>query len=127
RDRLRQLRDAGTRPLSIEKRCEIANRLPEYHSLYRIFSLDAHSNSAALSDRHVSESHDGTPQVSFFGVMDPKITGGRLDQGMRFLIDAAQMIHDAFQTNSPEISALAQRFRQERLGRFRRVGLDLTV
>jgi len=124
--RIRQLKAAGKRPLSIESRCETANRLPEYQSLYRIFSLDVHSNSAALGDRHVSESPEGTPQVSFFGVMDPRITSGRLDHGLRFLIDSARMIHEAFRTDSREISELAERFRQERPGRLKRVGITLT-
>lgn len=47
--------------------------------------------------------------------MDPRITGGRLDHGLRFLIDSARMIHEAFRTNSPEIIELANHFRQERL------------
>lgn len=127
RGRIRQLSEAGTRPLSIEKRCEAANRLLEYQSLYRVFSLDTHSNSAALGDRHITESPEGTPQVSFFGVMDPKITAGRLDHGLRFLIDSARMIHEAFRTNSPEIVDLANHFRQERLGRLKRVGIELPV
>jgi len=127
RGRIRQLKGAGKRPLSIESRCQTAGRLPEYQSLYRIFSLDAHSNSAALGDRHVSESPEGTLQVSFFGAMDPRITAGRLDHGLRFLIDSARMIHGAFRTNSREISDLVERFPQERLGRLKCVGIALTV
>jgi len=126
RDRcIEQLSYSRKRPLSIEDRCRCANRLDEYHSLYRMFSLDAHNNSAALGDRHVSESREGTPQVAFFAVMDPKITAGRLDHGLRFLIESARMVHEAFRTDSPEVFALAERFRQERLGRLKRIGIEL--
>jgi hypothetical protein len=121
--RLEALKKSKRRPLHIEDRCRKVNRLNEYESLYAVFSLDVHSNSAALGDRHISESDDGTTQIAFFGVMDPKITASRLDHGLRLLIDSARMIHDAFQTGAPEIRELHAQFERERLPRLMRVGL----
>jgi hypothetical protein len=88
----------------------------EYDSLYALFCLDTHNNASALAERHLSESKDGSPLISFFGKFDPKIVASRLDFGLQFLFQSAHMIHGAFKVPAPEIEQLATPFDRERAG-----------
>jgi hypothetical protein len=74
----------------------------------------ADNNASALAERHLSETKDGSPVVSFFGKYDPKVVASRLDFGLRFLFQGARMVHGAFQVPAPEVEALAVRHERER-------------
>lgn len=114
RKELDKLKAEGKGPLRIIDKCRMADRLPEYDSLYALFCLDAHNNGSALADHSLSELPDGTLQVSFFGEHDPLSVLRRLDLGLAFLLEAAQMMHDAFKVPAPEIDVLVARFDRER-------------
>jgi hypothetical protein len=115
--RLAELEDEGKASLQIWKRCRAAGRSDEYDSLYAMFCLDTHNNASALAERHLSESKDGSPLISFFGKYDPKVVASRLDFGLDFLFQGARMVHGAFQVPAPEVEALAARHERERSGR----------
>ena len=111
--RVAALEDEGKASLKIWKRCKAVGRSDEYDSLYAMFCLDTHNNASALADRHLSESKDGSPLISFFGKYDPKVVARRLDFGLRFLFQGARMAHGAFQVPAPEVEALAARYERE--------------
>jgi hypothetical protein len=115
--RLAELEHEGKASRKIWQRCAAVGRSDEYDSLYALFCLDTHNNASALAERHVSESADGSPLISFFGKYDHKVVASRLDFGPQFLFQAAHMVHGAFQVPAPEIEELAARFEQERLER----------
>ncbi len=112
--RVAELEDEGKASLRIWKRCSAVGRSDEYESLYALFCLDTHNNASALAERHLSETKDGSPVVSFFGKYDPKVVASRLDFGLRFLFQGARMVHGAFQVPAPEVEALAVRHERER-------------
>lgn len=112
--RLGELENEGKASLPIWKRCRAVGRSDEYDSLYALFCLDTHNNASALAERHLSESKDGSPLVSFFGKYDPKVVASRLDFGLQFLFQGAQMVHGAFRVPAPEVEKLAARFDRER-------------
>ena len=112
--RLAELEDEGKASLPIWKRCKEVGRSDEYDSLYALFCLDTHNNAPALAERHLSETKDGSPLVSFFGKYDPAVVASRLDFGLQFLFQSARMIHGAFRVPAPEVEAVAERFERER-------------
>lgn len=109
-----EIEDEGKASLKIWKRCAVVGRTDEYNSLYALFCVDTHNNASALAERHLSESNDGSPLISFFGKYDPKVVISRLDFGMQFLFQAARMTHGAFQVPAPEVEELAAHFERER-------------
>ena len=111
--RLAELEREGKASLKISKRCKAVGRSDEYDSLYALFCLDTHNNAAALAERHLSESPDGFPTISFFGKYDPKIVSSRLDFGLQFLFQAARFVHGAFHVPAPEVDECAERFQRE--------------
>ena len=117
---LAELKCKGKGPLKIWQRCQRAGLLDEYNSLYALFCLDTHSNSAALAERHISERQDGGVLISFFGPYDPWSVIRRLDLGLGFLFRSARNIHGAFKVPAPQIDELAaqlERMKAERIGR----------
>jgi len=112
--RVAEIEGEGKASLSIRKRCKAVERLEEYESLYALFCLDTHNNASALAERHVTESEDGSLQISFFGEFDPKSVAARLDFGIQFIFESARMVHAAFKVPAPEVEALAARFEDER-------------
>lgn len=111
---LAALEAKGKGPLTIRERCERVGRLDQYESLYGLFCLDTHNNGAALADRHLSELPDGTVQISFFGEYDEEVVARRLDLGLGFLLESAQMIHGAFKVPAEHLDELAARVERER-------------
>jgi hypothetical protein len=109
-----EIEHEGKASLKIWQRCAAVGRRDEYDSLYALFCLDTHNNASALAERHLSESSDGSPLISFFGKYDPKIVSSRLDFGLQFVFQSARMIHGAFQVPAPEVEALAVQFDDER-------------
>lgn len=116
---LRALKAKGKGALKFKRRCELAGRRADYDGLYAYFCVDAHNNSAALAERALSETADGSPLVSFFGEYDQDAVARRLNIGLSFALDAAEMIHGALQTPAPAFAALraelvqAQRMQRE--------------
>lgn len=92
--------------MHIRDRLDMAGRLHEYDSSYGLFCLDSHNNTAALGERGLYEKPDGTVGVSLFGEHDPEITARRLNLGLSFLLQAARMMHGAFETPAPRIDEL---------------------
>jgi Family of unknown function (DUF5677) len=115
--RLEELENEGKASLPIWKRCLAVGRIDEYDSLYALFCLETHNNASALAERHVSESDDGAPLVSYFRQQDPQTVANRLDFGLQFLFQAARMVHGAFQVPAPEVEALAAGFEGARAAR----------
>ncbi len=115
--RLAELESEGKASLKIGKRCKAVGRSAEYDSLYALFCLDTHNNASALAERHLSETKDGSPMISFFGKYDPKLVTSRLDFGLQFLFQAARFVHGAFQVPAPEVEECAERFEHERTKR----------
>jgi hypothetical protein len=112
--KLSALKANGKKPLDIRDRCDRAGRLDEYESLYGLFCLDTHNNASALAERHLSEQPDGKLLISLFGEYDPQSVARRLDFGLGFLLQAAQMIHGAFKVPAPQLDELAAQARRER-------------
>lgn len=105
-------------PLSVRDRCDAVGRLGEYEGIYGMFCLDTHNNASALAERHLSEHKDGTPLISFFGPYNPQSVAMRLDFGLQWLFESADMIHSAFRVPAPQVAELADRFvrgRRERM------------
>jgi Family of unknown function (DUF5677) len=92
----------GKRSLKIYDRFVMAGMQNEYDGLYALLCLDAHSNSAALADRHIDELPDGTPQVSIFRRGDAATIGRRLNLGLNMLARSAEMIHAVFGARRPK-------------------------
>jgi hypothetical protein len=115
--RLAELKAAGKGPLGIEARCRRAGRLDEYESLYALFCLDSHNNSAALAERHIIDQANGIPLISFFQESDPLVVARRLEFGMGIVLQAARMVHGAFRVSSELLEALVERYQRERLER----------
>lgn len=109
-----EIEDEGKASLKIWQRCAAVERSEEYESLYALFCLDTHNNASALAERHLSESKDGSPLISFFGKYNPKVVASRLDFGLQFLFQAARMTHGAFQVPAPDVEELAEHFERER-------------
>jgi hypothetical protein len=107
--KLADLKCRGKGPLKIWQRCKRAGRLDEYESLYGLFCMDAHSNSAALAERHVGERADGTVQISIFGPYDPWVVIRRLDLGLVWLLRSARDIHGGLGVPAPQVDELAAR------------------
>jgi hypothetical protein len=84
-----------------------AREAVEYSSLYGLFCLDAHNNSAALADRHLEHLPD-TSVVTIKFLCEPDIPSvvHRLSFGTGFLIQSAVMIHEAFHTSTTDIVQL---------------------
>jgi uncharacterized protein DUF5677 len=120
--RLAEIEDRGKTSLKIWQRCALVDRRDEYDSLYALFCLDTHNNVSALAERHLSESEDGSPLISFFGKYDPNAVANRLDFGLQFLFQSARMIHGAFQVPAPEVEQLTERFARERSERVAAAG-----
>jgi hypothetical protein len=114
--RLSELKRAGRVALTIEDRCKLAKRSDEYLSLYGLFCLDAHNNSAALADRHLEHTPD-TSVITIKFLCEPDIPSvvRRLSFGTGFLVQSAVMIHEAFHTGATEIVELAGRHERERV------------
>jgi hypothetical protein len=117
--RFTELKAVGKGPIGIEARCRRTGRLAEYESLYALFCLDSHNNSAALADRHISDQPDGIPLVSFFQEPNPCVVARRLELGMGILIQAARMVHGAFRVESEPLEALVERYQRERAERLK--------
>jgi Family of unknown function (DUF5677) len=113
-ERFAELKAAGKRPLSIEARCRRAGRQNEYDSLYALFCLDSHNNSAALADRHMTDQANGVPLISFFQEPDPCVVARRLEMGMGILAQAALMLHCAFRIDSAQLEALVKSYETAR-------------
>lgn len=121
--KLADLKCRGKGPLSIRKRCQRADRLNEYDSLYALFCIDTHNNSSALAERHLSERPDGGVLISLFGPYEAMAVIRRLDLGLQFLITSARNVHGAFRVPAPQIEELAvqlDRVRAERRERDQR-------
>jgi len=116
-DRFAELKKIGKGPLGIEDRCRRTGRLNEYESLYALFCLDSHNNSAALADRHITDQASGVPLVSFFQKPDPCVVARRLELGMGMLMQSARMIHGAFRIASDQLETLVERYNRERVAR----------
>jgi hypothetical protein len=118
--KLADLKCRGKGPLKIWQRCKRAGRLDEYEGLYGLFCIDAHGNSPALAERHISEKPDGGLLVSIFGQYDPWVVIRRLNLGLGFLLRSARDMHGAFQVPAPQIDELAaklERVKAERADR----------
>jgi len=109
-------------PLSVRDRCDAVGRLGEYEGIYGMFCLDTHNNASALAERHLSEHKDGTPLISFFGPYNPQSVAMRLDFGLQWLFESADMIHSAFRVPAPQVTELADRFVRERRERMAATG-----
>ncbi len=113
--RLAELEQKKKTPLSMRDRCDAVGRLGEYEGIYGLFCMDTHNNASALAERHLSEhKDDGAPVVSFFGPYDPQGVATRLDFGLQWLFESADMIHGAFRVPVPQVAELAARFARER-------------
>ncbi|HEX3836673.1 MAG TPA: DUF5677 domain-containing protein [Steroidobacteraceae bacterium] len=115
--KLADLKCRGKGPLKIWQRCKRAGRLEEYEGLYGLFCIDAHNNTPALAERHISEKPDGGMLVSFFGPYDPWAVIRRLDVGLSLLFRAARDMHGAFQVPAPRVDALAAALDQMKANR----------
>jgi hypothetical protein len=104
-------------PMNLRTRCEKVGRLDEYKGIYALLCLDTHNNSAALTERHISEKPDGSIVVSVFGKYDPNTVIRRLEVGLGWLLQSAGIIHRAFQIPAPRIEELSQKYDAERKAR----------
>lgn len=104
--KLADLNCRGKGPLKIWKRFQRAGRIDEYNGIYALLCIDAHGNSPALAERHLSEKADGGLLVSYFGPPDPGTVVRRLDLGLGYLLSAARDMHGAFKVPAPEIDEL---------------------
>ncbi len=112
--RLAEIEDEGKASLKIWQRCAAVGRRDDYDSLYGLFCLDSHNNASALAERHLSEHEDGTPVISVFGPYDARRVATRLDFGLQWVFESADMVHGAFQVPAPQVEELAARFARER-------------
>jgi hypothetical protein len=121
--RFAELSAAGKRPLRIEERCRRAGRAQEYQSLYALFCLDSHNNSAALADRHLTDQPNGVPLVSFFQKPNPCAVARRLEIGMDILLQCGRMVHGAFRVTSDLLEVLVNQYQRARTERADKLGL----
>ncbi len=106
---LAKLKAKGIEPLHISQRSERVGRRDEYESSYALFCLDAHSNGAALAERHITENAEGVAQIAFFGPYEAERVIMRMNFGLKFLFDSTRWVHGAFQVPAPEIEEFAAR------------------
>lgn len=116
---LNELESRGIRQLSIRDKCARAQRLDEFESLYGLLCLDTHNNGAALAERHLSERTDGVVQISLFSRQDPLIVARRINVGLSFSLQSAQMIHRAFKVPAPRIDMLASKLARNHVRKLR--------
>jgi hypothetical protein len=114
RKRQAELEDEGKASRTIKKRCRAVDRLDEYQGIYALLCLDTHNNASALAERHLSEGPDGSPVISIFGPYEPERVVMRLDFGLRWLFEAANITHQIFGVPAPEVRELAAQFDRER-------------
>jgi Family of unknown function (DUF5677) len=114
---LSDLKCRGKGPLKIWKRFQRAGRIDEYNGIYTLLCTDAHGNSPALAERHLSEKPEGGMLISYFGPQEPETIIRRLDLGLGFLLGSARDMHGTFKVPAPEIDELAvklERVKSER-------------
>jgi hypothetical protein len=114
--RLAELKRQRRDPRSIEDRCAAINREDEYRSVYALMTLDVHNQLAALADRHDFEPGDPNTTIAFFADNAVK-SAMRLTMATGYLLQSAQMIHKAFQTNTPVVAQLQSEFELSRSGK----------
>lgn len=115
--RYEALKAARKRPLTIEERCRRVGRLEEYETLYALYCLDSHNSGAALAERHLTDQPSGVPLVSFFALPEPQTVARRLEFGMGTVMQAGQMVHSAFRTDSDRLEACLTLYRRQRAER----------
>jgi hypothetical protein len=88
----------GRGPQDLRQRCIAVGREHEYTSLYWILCLDAHNNTTALIDRHVSEGESQRLQVDAFGDGNPLGLANRIFTSVGWMLCSAEYAHGAFKT-----------------------------
>jgi hypothetical protein len=83
---------------NLRERCIDVGRENEYASIYTLLCLDAHNNTTALFDRHLSQNDAQELRVDAFGDGNPLGLARRVFTACGWMIESAQLVHGAFGT-----------------------------
>jgi hypothetical protein len=95
---LDSLRAQGRGGMHIKERCAAAGRKNDYTTIYAYLCLDAHSNVAALIDRHLDDQVTDRVEINAFGDGNPLSLARRISFATAWMLQSAQFVHGAFRT-----------------------------